>query len=83
VYVYFRYDASAGTRGNVVMVALNRNAQPTALALDRFGDFIGPDSRARDALGGQPVALGATLMLPAKSATLLEIAPGDAGARAD
>ncbi|QNP41785.1 glycoside hydrolase family 13 protein [Lysobacter solisilvae (ex Woo and Kim 2020)] len=77
VYVYFRYDATAGKRGKTVMIALNKNAQPTALALGRFGDFIGTDSRARDALDGQPVVLGTSLLLPAKSATLLEIAPAD------
>ena len=68
VYVYFRYDGK-----NTVMVALNRNPGVTSLALDRFADFIGKDSHARDALSGKAVALGEALSLPAKSATILEI----------
>ena len=55
-----------------VMVALNKNAAPSTLALDRFGAFLHGRS-AREALGGEPVALGASLTLPGKSATLLEI----------
>jgi len=68
VYVYFRYDGT-----DTVMVALNKNPEPTKLALDRFGDFIRAGSRARDALTGKAVALGGALSLPARSATLLEI----------
>jgi glycosidase len=69
VYVYFRYDDRA-----TVMVALNRNAQTTPLALDRFARFLPAGVHAREALGGKPVALGATLALPPKSATILELA---------
>jgi glycosidase len=69
VYVYFRYDDRA-----TVMVALNRNAQTTPLALDRFARFLPAGVHAREALGGTPVALGATLALPPKSATILELA---------
>jgi glycosidase len=68
VYVYFRYDGK-----DTVMVALNKNAGATPLQLDRFADFIGKGHRARDSLTGQTVALGATLSLPGKSATILEI----------
>lgn len=67
VYVYFRYD---GERS--VMIALNKNAEPRTLALDRFDAFL-RGRGARDALSGKPVALGKTLTLPAISATLLEI----------
>jgi neopullulanase len=70
VYVYFRYDGK-----DTVMVALNKNPATTALALDRFGDFIRAGSRGRDALSGKAVTLGASLSLPGKSATILEIAP--------
>ncbi|HET9863240.1 MAG TPA: glycoside hydrolase family 13 protein [Steroidobacteraceae bacterium] len=69
VYVYFRYDDGA-----TVMVALNRNDAATPLALDRFARFLPAGVHARDALTGQPVALGKALALPAKSATILEIA---------
>jgi glycosidase len=77
VYVYFRYDPTPGHGSPVVMVALNKNPDATALALDRFGEFIPAGSRGRDALTGQPVALGATLSLPGKAATIIEIAPRD------
>ncbi|QDA57577.1 glycoside hydrolase family 13 protein [Thermomonas aquatica] len=67
VYVYFRYDERRS-----VMVALNKHAQARTLALDRFDRFLRGRS-ARDALTGKPVALGESLRLPGKSATLLEI----------
>ena len=68
VYVYFRYDGK-----DTVMVALNRNPEASALALDRFADFVEPGDRARDVLAGKNVELGASLSLPAKSATILQI----------
>jgi glycosidase len=77
VYVYFRYDTTPGSGARTVMVALNKNPDATPLALDRFGDFIPAGSRGRDALTGQPVALEATLSLPGKAATIIEIAPRD------
>ena len=67
VYVYFRHDGR-----NTVMVALNRNTESKTLALDRFDAFLRGRS-AREALTGKSVALDKTLVLPAKSATLLEI----------
>ena len=67
VYVYFRHEG-----GRSVMVALNKNVHPTSLPLDRFDAFLRGHG-ARDALTGKPVALGASLILPAKSATLLEL----------
>jgi glycosidase len=72
VYVYFRYAGTPAAPGRSVMVALNKNADGRTLALDRFAAFLRGRS-ARDALSGQPVALGAALQLPGKSATLLEI----------
>ena len=71
VYVYFRYDAA--TPGKSVMVALNKGDQARTLALDRFADFVKPGDRARDVLSGKDVELGASLSLPAKSATILQI----------
>ena len=68
VYVYFRYDGK-----RKVMVALNRNPQASTLALDRFADFVKPGDRGNDVLAGKPVTLGESLVLPGKSATLLEI----------
>jgi hypothetical protein len=68
VYVYFRYDDR-----DTVMVALNRNARTSPLALARFARFLPAGARARDALSGKPVALGSRLDLPPGSATILEI----------
>lgn len=67
-YVYFRYDDDA-----TVMVALNKSAEPVELDLARFGDFVGPGRRGRDALDGRAVDLARPLALPARSATLVEI----------
>ncbi|MET0756163.1 MAG: glycoside hydrolase family 13 protein [Pseudoxanthomonas sp.] len=68
VYVYFRHDGTGK-----VMVALNRNAQVTALRLDRFASMLGPDSRGRDVVSGQTVSLKDTLRLMPNAATILEI----------
>ena len=67
VYVYVRHDA-----GKAVLVALNKNETATSLALERFAAFL-QGRGAREALTGKPVALGKTLELQAKSATLLEV----------
>ena len=67
VYVYFRHDGKKS-----VMVALNKNAGTTLLALDRFEGFLRGRS-AREAFTGKPVLLGESLTLPGTSATLLEI----------
>jgi glycosidase len=67
VYVYVRHDA-----GKAVLVALNKNNTATSLTLERFDAFL-QGHGAREALTGKPVVLGATLALPAKSATLLEL----------
>lgn len=74
VYVYFRYDDGAPGRpaGKSVMVALNKDEAARPLALDRFTAFL-RGRTAREALTGKPVALGASLLLPGRSATLLEI----------
>ena len=71
-YVYFRYAGTPQAPGKSVMVALNKGKDAKPLALERFAAFLRGRS-ARDALTGKPVALGASLILPAKSATLLEL----------
>ena len=68
VYVYFRHDGE-----DAVMVALNRNADDTALRLDRFADSLGGARAGRDALSGRHVALDGTLRLPAKTPVILEL----------
>ena len=71
-YVYFRHAGTPEAPGKSVMVALNKGKDAKPLALERFAAFLRGRS-ARDALTGKPVALGASLILPAKSATLLEL----------
>lgn len=67
VYVFFRFDAE-----RTVMVVLNKNAQPAALALDRFQERIRGGEQARDVLGGQVITLGDRLTVPARSPLILE-----------
>ncbi|MBW8823566.1 MAG: glycoside hydrolase family 13 protein [Xanthomonadales bacterium] len=69
VYVYFRHDGKHGA----VMVALNKSDAANTVALDRFAAFVKPGARAHDVLNDIDVQLGASLMLPAKSATILEL----------
>ena len=71
-YVYVRHAGTPEAPGKSVMVALNKGKDAKPLALERFAAFLRGRS-ARDALTGKPVALGASLILPAKSATLLEL----------
>ncbi|GAB3099822.1 glycoside hydrolase family 13 protein [Lysobacter terrae] len=78
VYVYFRYDPASGEgvpgKGpRTVMIALNKNPTTTTLSLDRFADFIHPGSRGRNVISGETKALGASLELPGKAATIIEI----------
>ena len=67
-YVYFRYDKRAR-----VMVAFNKNRQPTTLDLGRFQEMLTPGSSGTDVLTGQRISLSKTLTLPARSALILEI----------
>ena len=69
VYVYFRHD----DKHKPVMIALNKGDAAKPLALDRFSDFVKPGERAHDVLDDTDVQLGTSLMLPAKSATILEL----------
>ena len=69
VYAYVRHD---GTH-KPVLVALNKGDAATSLALDRFAAFVKHGDRARDVLSDKDVMLGDALLLPAKSATILEL----------
>lgn len=71
VYVFVRHDHSH----RPVLVAFNKSDAGQSIALDRFRDFARPGDRARDVLHDADVQLGATLALPAKSATILELRP--------
>jgi hypothetical protein len=76
-----RADMSGGGTGDAksaftsagTMVALNRNAEATPLALARFGGFIGAKSRGHDAITRAEVAFDKPLSLAAKPATILRI----------
>ena len=72
VYVYFRYAGTPQAPGKSVMVALNKTAESRSLDLGRFAAFLGGRS-ARDALDGARVDLGNGLIVPPKSALLLEV----------
>ena len=72
VYVYFRYAGTPQAPGKSVMVALNKTAESRSLDLGRFAAFLGGRS-ARDALDGARVDLGNGLVVPPKSALLLEV----------
>ncbi len=67
-YVYFRHDGK-----HVVMVALNKGDAAKNISLDRFNDFVKQGERAHDVLNDRDIQLGASLTLPAKSATILEL----------
>ena len=68
VYVYFRHDGK-----DTVMVAFNKNAGATPLALDRFDGFLGDGSRGRDVMTGSELALDRPLTLAGRSATIIQI----------
>ena len=68
VYVYFREH-----EGQRVMVALNRNPEPTALALDRFAASLGDAGAGTDVLDGRRVALRDSLLLPARAPLILQL----------
>jgi glycosidase len=72
VYVYFRYAGTPQAPGKSVMVALNKTAESRRLDMGRFAAFLGGRS-ARDALDGARVDLGNGLVVPPKSALLLEV----------
>jgi len=67
-YVYFRYDEN-----ETVMVILNKNKDVTPLMLDRFEERLKGFTEARDVLNDVMVALGGQLMIPARSAMVLEL----------
>ena len=67
-YVYFRYDKRAR-----VMVAFNKNRQPVTLELSRFHEMLTPRSAGTDVLSGQRISLAKKLILPARSAMILEV----------
>ncbi len=67
-YVYFRYDAHA-----LVMVVLNKNPDPHRLDTARFREVLPSKRRATDVLSGATYDLSDELVVPARSALLLEV----------
>jgi hypothetical protein len=55
------------------MIALNKNEAPVALELARFQEHVHSYSQVLDVISGETQALGDTLILPARSARLLEL----------
>lgn len=68
VYTYFRYDEK-----NTVMVVLNKNSHEISLSLNRFESVIGAKLAAKDVMYSVSVDLSKPLVLPAKSARIIEI----------
>jgi glycosidase/predicted alpha/beta superfamily hydrolase len=68
VYVYFRQD-----NRQKIMVALNKADAERHIDTSRFAESIAGARTARDVLGGREFALEATLVLPPRSVTILEL----------
>ena len=67
-YVYFRYD-----QNSTVMVVLNKNKQETALDLQRFSALLTGKNKALNIISGAKVDLSKSLILPARSASIIEM----------
>jgi glycosidase len=67
-YVYFRYD-----RTKKIMVILNKNGSDTTLALGRFNEMLRGWVTGFDPLSGKKHALAKELIVPARSALILEL----------
>lgn len=68
VYVYFRYD-----KKNAVLVILNKNENNVSLDLTRFSDQIKDYSIGTEIISGSKMKLGKSLLVPAKTAFILEL----------
>lgn len=68
VYVYFRYDEKTK-----LMVILNKNKTPTSLATARFAEMLDGVISGIDVLSGETYRLEQEVLLPARSALILEL----------
>lgn len=68
VYVYFRRHGADG-----VMVALNKNARPTELALERFGEGLAGARTGVDIVTRDRLDLTRSVTLAPRSATVIEL----------
>ncbi len=71
VYVFFRHD-----NRQKLMIALNKADAERQIDTSRFAETIAGSRRARDVLGDREFALEATLALPPRSVTILELGGG-------
>jgi glycosidase len=67
-YVYFRHNENES-----IMVVLNKNQDSTPLKLDRFEERLKGFTEARDVLNDSMVTLDGELMIPSRSAMVLEL----------
>jgi len=68
VYVYFRYNST-----EKVMVILNKSKEQVSLDLSRYQEMISDQFKAFDVVSNQEINAEKTLIIPAKTAMILEI----------
>jgi neopullulanase len=68
VYVFFRYS-----KGEKVMVVLNKNKKGVTLPLDRYREMIPATFRAREVISGKELSVKDSLAVDAKTALILEV----------
>jgi hypothetical protein len=69
IYVYFRYD-----RNNTVMVAINNSGEEKKIDKTRYDEFLKDVSRGTDILTGKTFDNLSEIILPSKTALILELA---------
>jgi glycosidase len=69
-YTWFRFDPASGQR---VMVVLSKATEPVSLDMRRFRQMLPAGSRGADVLTGTPHELGSTLVVPPRSAMVIEV----------
>ncbi|MDI4633631.1 glycoside hydrolase family 13 protein [Pelomonas sp. V22] len=72
VYALFRYLKSEPGAPRV-MLLLNKGSKDTKLDLRRFAEMLPGTKSALDVMSGQPVTLGDTITVPARSPLILEL----------
>jgi hypothetical protein len=71
-YTWFRTDAASG---QTVMVVLSKASDAVALDTRRFAQVLPAAARGTDILTGAPHELGGTLVVPPRSAMVIELSP--------
>jgi neopullulanase len=69
-YTWFRTDTASG---QTVMVVLSKASEPVTLDTRRFAQMLPPAARGTDILTGTAHELGGTLVVPPRSAMVIEI----------